>query len=287
MKIAVAIVTFNRLDFLKDLINAIRNQTRKPDYILVTNNSSTDGTEEWLKDQKDIKYVTQDNVGSSGGQYRSIQECMKSDADYFWIMDDDVLPDERCLENLIPQLSEKRLITPIRITYDGHTFFNEPISFNLSWPFKSVWNKIIDQNYLDSFDNFVPAIGLTFEGPIFNRKLIEKVGYPEYDFFIHADDTDFMIRANKAGYELGICKNAILNRRLPVIEPIKQFTWKHYYVIRNVMILDLKHGRYWVKLLRPFFYKLSWLRRAKTNDEKQTVLKAYKDARNYLKGKND
>lgn len=281
MKIAVAVVTYNRLEFLKDLVKALKDQSRKPDYILITNNSSTDGTEDWLKSQDGIKFVTQENVGSSGGQSRSIQECQKTDADYFWIMDDDVLPDKNCLENLEIELAENRVLTPLRKSNDGSIFYNEVINFNLSFPFKGIWNGIIDQNYLNKFENLVPAVGLTFEGPIFHRSLIEKIGLPEFNFFIHADDSDFMIRTKKAGYDTLICKSAILNRRLPAPDPRDNFTWKHYYIIRNIIALDVLHGNFWVRNLRPYFYYLRWKQRAKTAKEIEVVKKAFRDGIKY------
>ncbi|MDC1069048.1 glycosyltransferase [Candidatus Kapabacteria bacterium] len=281
MKIAVSIVTYNRLNFLKDLIIAIQNQTLKPDYIIVTNNSSNDGTEDWLKAQNDIKFITQENVGSSGGQYRSIKECMKTDADYFWIMDDDVIPEPDCLFQLSKEITKDRLIAPLRRTSNGEIFYNEPKSFNLSWPFKSIWNDIIDKEYLSKFENFVPAIGLTFEGPMFHRSLIEKVGMPEYDFFIHADDTEFMIKASKQGYHIGLIKSAILHRRLPAPDPRDEFTWKHYYIIRNLIAIDKLHGNFFVSKLRPYFYKYRWMNRTKSIEEKKVVKNAFKDGWNY------
>lgn len=49
-RIAAVVVTYNRLDLLKECINSIRQQTRKLDEIIVVNNSSTDGTLEWLNE---------------------------------------------------------------------------------------------------------------------------------------------------------------------------------------------------------------------------------------------
>ena len=46
--IAIVLITFNRLDMLKDLVEAIKNQTLRADEIFVINNSSTDGTTEWI-----------------------------------------------------------------------------------------------------------------------------------------------------------------------------------------------------------------------------------------------
>jgi len=55
-KIAAVVVTYNRLELLKQCIDSIKNQTRKPDEIIVVNNSSTDGTLEWLNPNKDLTH---------------------------------------------------------------------------------------------------------------------------------------------------------------------------------------------------------------------------------------
>ena len=56
-KIAVIVITYNRLKFLKEIIESIRKQTRKADEIFVINNSSSDGTSEWLIGQNDLTII--------------------------------------------------------------------------------------------------------------------------------------------------------------------------------------------------------------------------------------
>ena len=58
MEKAIAIVvTYNRVNLLKECITALRNQTHKPDAILVINNGSTDDTAQWLQTQKDLLVI--------------------------------------------------------------------------------------------------------------------------------------------------------------------------------------------------------------------------------------
>ena len=281
MKIAVGVVTFNRLDFLKELIESIRNQSRKADYISVVNNSSEDGTEEWLSQQEDLIVYKQDNVGSSGGQNASIKQLQKTDAEYFWIMDDDVIPRVDCLENLEKNAKENRVIAPVRYTPKNEIFWNDTIEFNLTNPFKGLWKSILNKDYYDSNNNFIPAVGITFEGPFFHRSLIDKIGYSEQNFFIYGDDTDFMIKAFKAGYEVGLIKSAQMDRKLDYAEPRDKFSWKHYYIIRNGIAIDRLHANFITRNLRPYLYFIKWLGRAKNTEEKETVRKAFRDAWTY------
>ena len=99
--IIAVVVTHNRLELLKKVIDNLKNQTYKIDAIVVINNASTDGTEEWLKSQSDLEYVTQGNLGGAGGFNTGLQYAYKHNYEWIWFMDDDVLPQANCLEELM------------------------------------------------------------------------------------------------------------------------------------------------------------------------------------------
>ena len=75
MKIAAVIVTYNRLDMLKEVLDAFDNQIKQPDYLIVVNNASTDNTSEFLElwskrgSMSKIVITTSENIGGSGGFY--------------------------------------------------------------------------------------------------------------------------------------------------------------------------------------------------------------------------
>lgn len=50
MKATVVIVTYNRLELLKECLQCVENQTVKFDNIVVVDNKCTDGTSEYLKE---------------------------------------------------------------------------------------------------------------------------------------------------------------------------------------------------------------------------------------------
>ena len=85
-KVIAVIVTYNRQALLSDCINALRSQTRRLDSILVVNNGSTDGTEEWLLNQPDIEFITQSNVGGAGGFSTAIEQGYKKGYTWIWCM---------------------------------------------------------------------------------------------------------------------------------------------------------------------------------------------------------
>jgi len=100
MRTIAIVVTYNRLPLLKECIGALLAQTRRPDEIVVINNSSTDGTEEWLHTQP-VVVVTQPNGGGAAGFHRGIREAYGRGADWIWLMDDDTIATPTALEHLL------------------------------------------------------------------------------------------------------------------------------------------------------------------------------------------
>ncbi len=280
-KIAAAIVTYNRLDFLKKVLAAIKGQSRKPDAIIVVNNSSTDGTEEWLGTQEGIDVITQANVGSSGGQYTGIKTAYEKGYDWIWLMDDDVIPDENALEVLSSDDDERLVRTTFRRAVDGNPYFNDTIEFNFSNPLHSTWKKILRNNETGS--ERIEADGITFEGPLFHRSLVKKAGLPEHKFFIYGDDTDYFIRAKRAGFRIMIFRDAGMQRLLPVPEKVR-FDWKSYYMIRNIIAIDVLHAPFHVRIIRPFRYLVVWLLRSRSFNDIKTTFRAFFDGFFYKRG---
>jgi len=280
-KLAVVLVTYNRLNLLKQIYERIKSQTKKPDKIIIVNNSSTDGTLEWLKEiseQDDLIYfVTQPNSGSSGGQYTAFRTAYEMGYEWIWEMDDDVLPRTDCLEILWKYRNPKTIIAPLRYTKEGEVFYNEIIRFNHTNIFKSFWEIVTDPSLLEKEIQYVE--GLTFEGAFFHRSVIEKIGLPDKRIFIFGDDTDFSIRANRAGFKLALIPAAKMDRLLTVNYNEQIHTPKRYYIIRNQMLADRFYGNWAVRNIRTLIYFLKWLfGRSKTLQDVKITFKAYWDA---------
>ena len=96
-KVVAVVVSYNRQGLLSECIQALREQTRRPDEILVVNNGSTDNTEQWLLSQTDIKFITQENSGSGGGFNTGIQWAFRNNFTWIWCMDDDGYPAPQAL----------------------------------------------------------------------------------------------------------------------------------------------------------------------------------------------
>lgn len=275
MKVLISVVTYNRLDLLKKLIESLRNQTFQEREILVVNNDSNDGTNEWLKDQYDLIVINQGNTGSSGGQHTAFKYAKDNSYEVLWAMDDDVLPELDCLEKLLEDYSEDKVILPLRYGLDGNIFFNETKFYNFSNPFSSLWKKIIDTD--DIKQKLIEIEGPTFEGPLLPVNIIKKIGLPDKTFFIFGDDSEYFLRASKHNYKSYLSTKARLNRQLDAPKSKISFSWKEYYAFRNIIILDVLYGNFAVRILRPILYLIKYIIKSKSIENIKTSFKGFID----------
>ena len=255
MKIIAVVVTFNRRDLLKRNIECLR--LNKPiSSILVINNGSTDGTKEWLDEQKDLSVIHQANVGGSGGFYTGIEYAYQAGADWIWCMDDDVFPREDCLEKLLAKATDTNIgiLAPRRLM-DGEIFCHDFQAYNLTNPFTSMYAKRLVNEQVNTPTNIK---GTAFEGPFISREVVEKIGLPNKDLFIFCDDTDYCLRAVLAGFRIVYVPNALMDKEKFFSNDTweqrnQKKKWKRYYQIRNSAYLNHRYGQNWgVKYIRGF-----------------------------------
>ncbi|MDX9924653.1 MAG: glycosyltransferase, partial [Ignavibacteriaceae bacterium] len=75
MKIAAVVVTYNRLEYLKKCIDSLYNQSHQINKIIVIDNSSDDGTWEYLQSQEYVEAIKQKNSGGAGGFFAGIKHA--------------------------------------------------------------------------------------------------------------------------------------------------------------------------------------------------------------------
>jgi rhamnopyranosyl-N-acetylglucosaminyl-diphospho-decaprenol beta-1,3/1,4-galactofuranosyltransferase len=224
-KVIAVVVTYNRQALLSECINALRNQSRTLDAILIVNNGSTDGTENWLSQQKDIIFINQQNVGSSGGFSAGLTRAYELGYDWIWCMDDDGYPKEDALENLLAADDGcLRLLNCAVIDKEDKKSF--------------VWKT---QHYktLDEVDcKIIEGIGHPFNGTMLHRRIIERAGVPKPKYFLWGDETEYYYRIVKQN-EIPVCTvaNSIHYHPATAFSIKKDWDyasgWKMYFYIRN------------------------------------------------------
>lgn len=272
--VAAVIVTRDRLETLKKTVAAVKKQKRKVNEIIIVNNDSKAETRGWLYRQRGVTVINQGNLGSSGGQYSGIKRAYDGGHNWIWLLEDDIIPRKDALKKLLNGFDENTIRAPLPIQKNGEPLFHYTIEFDLESPFSSFWKKLYDDKAAKA--EYQRAVGVTFEGALINRKVVDEIGLPEKKFFIYADDSEYFIRAAKAGFDIVVVNSAIVDRQYDYVAPDK-FTWKNYYVIRNAIAIDVMHGKPQVRYLRPFRHLVKWLSKSRGASDVATTLKAFAD----------
>ncbi len=194
--VAAVVVTYNRKELLKECISALLNQTYKNLDIFVIDNASTDGTKEYIKEYINLSmihyYNTQKNIGGAGGFNRGIRLTARKGYDYIWLMDDDTIPQNDSLEQL---MNAAQLVNYNFGFLSSYAEFvdGSPCIMNIPDLKQTGW--IYDKQFIK--DGLIEADRATFVSFLVPRKIVLKEGLPIKEFFIWADDTEYSKRISK------------------------------------------------------------------------------------------
>lgn len=186
--VAAVVVTYNRLALLKQCVECLRGQTALCD-ILIVNNASTDGTEEWLAAQADLlSRNTGSNLGGAGGFNYGMRWAVEAEFDYVWVMDDDTLPKADALEKL---LEADRLLKGDYGWLSSAALWTDGSECKMN-------RQKLKKSYYDYSPilkyGLVQAEQATFVSLFLRRETILRVGLPIREFFIWGDDIEFTRR---------------------------------------------------------------------------------------------
>lgn len=100
-KLTIYITTYNRVQYLKRMIDSVLSQTYSDFNVIILDNCSTDGTEEYAKGIQDNRVSYHRNEENLGGAGNINQGFYKSKTEYFCVFHDDDICHKELLETEI------------------------------------------------------------------------------------------------------------------------------------------------------------------------------------------
>jgi GT2 family glycosyltransferase len=190
-RVAAVVVTFNRLDKLKTVLEKLRAQTTPAEWIVIVDNASTDGTREYLAEQIDptLDITTlEKNTGGAGGFATGMKRAYDLGADLFWLMDDDCYPEADALETLVKGHAQAMEAMPggvpfaCSLVYFDHHELAEMNIAAPDWKWARLWVQG-QRAFLVQTCSFVSAL--------YTRETVQRIGLPLRDYFIWFDDAAY------------------------------------------------------------------------------------------------
>ncbi len=273
--VVTVVVTYNRLNLLKECLDALLVQSYERQQILVVDNASTDGTQDYVSEISEKKhnviyYRLEKNIGGAGGFHEGMKKAMQLEADWVWLMDDDTIPEADALTELCEAIT--KIEEPIGYLSSNVYALNQGMMNTPRMKFSqkgingySDWNEKLA-------DSLVKVHTATFCSIFICSDAIEKVGYPIKSYFIWGDDTEYTLRLSKyygQGWLAG--KSKVLHKRsnmksLSIVEEDNaNRVGNYFYYVRNYLInLKLYFGiwasmaktaHFWLIILQILFGK--------------------------------
>jgi GT2 family glycosyltransferase len=199
---------YNNLDYNKMCIESIRQYTEVPYEIVVVDNGSTDGTRQWLSEQKDIKAIyNSENLGFPKGCNQGI-EAAGRDNDIL-LLNNDVIVTPSWLKNMQIALYSNESIGAVgAITNYASNGQGIPIVYkDIEGMIKfSTYNNISNAQ---SWEEKVKVIGFCM---LIKRHVINKVGYLDERFTPgNFEDDDYSLRIILQGYKILLCRDVFIH----------------------------------------------------------------------------
>jgi rhamnopyranosyl-N-acetylglucosaminyl-diphospho-decaprenol beta-1,3/1,4-galactofuranosyltransferase len=218
-RIVALVLTHNAPQSLARCLAAIAAQAEVPEEVLVVDNASQPPVELSLLPTlgRSLRLIRSEvNGGPAGGWAIALRYFLANDFTHAWLMDDDIVPEPKCLANLWRTASHdptSAFVFPIAIQPDGSV---------------GRWG--------------------SWCGFLISREIVETVGLPMEALFWWAEDAEYCEwRIPEAGFPRQIIDDAVVHH-----DAIRQGgdipPWKYYYESRNMLYyhLHIMHrvGRY-------------------------------------------
>lgn len=194
-RIAAVVVTYNRLELLRQCVAALLAQRDAVCDILLVDNASTDGTAAWAEQfaaqHPAFQYRnTGANIGGAGGFNFGMRWAAEAGYEYVWIMDDDCLPRPDALAKLLE--ADALLGGP-----EQYGFLSSTVLWTDGSECKMNRQKLQTGVQLPqalSAQGLQPVAQATFVSLLFPAQVIRAAGLPIKEFFIWGDDVEYTRR---------------------------------------------------------------------------------------------
>ncbi len=270
MKNAVVIVTYNRLDLLKECLACVSGQTIPFSRVIVVDNHSTDGTRDYLLSRDDVREIKiedvsvsddgnagilflddgdsddnqgkillleeEKNLGGAGGFYDGLKIASMGSYDWVLVIDDDAMISSDYMEKLLDFAKEHDSFAGLAGSV--HTEGQIDISHR-----RRITNKLLFVESNVSRDEYEKDYFIcdeaTFCGFLIRGSVMESIGLPKREYFLWYDDTEYSLRLQEYG-GIAVVPKASLHHKTVLSKEgmetkgvFERISWRQYYGYRN------------------------------------------------------
>lgn len=252
-KVSIIILNWNGWQDTLECLDSLR-KIKYPNYkVLVIDNGSGDESVEkiknWLENNKSVigykLLVNSYNAGFAGGNNQGIKQALKNGADYVLLFNNDTIVDPFFLDKLVEAAEQDK---NIGIAGSKIYFYSDPkrIWFGggkINWLKTRGSHLRLNENEKDSGESggeeaekSFPTDYITGCAMLIKKEVIEKIGVLSEDYFLYYEDTDYCLRAKKAGWQSVLAPESRIWHKIS--QSAKEFSPSYvYYHTRNGLMM--------------------------------------------------
>ncbi len=211
-KTSIIILTYNNLDYTKECIKSIKKYTEKDTYeIIVIDNFSTDDTRKWLKTQKNIKIIlNEENLGFPKGCNQGIKIANKNND--ILLLNNDTIVTKNWLKNLKTCLhSNNNIGAAGAVCNHSENLQGLDIKYN---DFNEM-QILAEKNNISNSEKWEEKAFLIGFCLLIKREVINKIKSLDEEYSPgYVEDNDLSLRIIKLGYKLMLCHDCFIHHYL-------------------------------------------------------------------------
>lgn len=204
----VIIVTYNAMKWAERCFGSLRRSS-VPVKTIVVDNGSTDGTQDFIKNNfPEVEFIqSEENLGFGKANNIGIEKAYKQGAEFFYLMNQDVWIFEDSFEKLLvvyenhPHKEEIGILSPMHL--DGseenlEIFIDKYIAQNFK-------NRLISDLYFNKAKKFYEVGFINAAHWLITKDTIEKVGGFNPFFFHYGEDNEYVNRVHYHKKKILLC----------------------------------------------------------------------------------
>jgi len=199
-----------------------------------------------------------ENLGIASGRNFGLSRLLDTDTDYFFLMDSDIILDEKCLEELLKVMtSDKKIgiVAPVILKEDGCSLSlgGRYINF-MSQPFLLGYDKKFSKkrgNFLKKEVDYVTGAISLIKKDVFKKVGIFDSRFDPYGF----EDIDWSLRVKRAGYKIVVSGKSFATH-IGEFSFFRETPERLYETTKKRLFLARKHlpNPFFLLLFLPFFF---------------------------------
>lgn len=241
MNITALIVTFNRLDKLKQCWAATCGLPFE--HIVIVNNASDDGTAEWLATLVDPRLVVLDtgqNLGGAGG-FKMGAEHIRSAISTDWVAmyDDDAYPPADLLTRFCTIVDSQWQVYCCKVVDRAGQMckMNQPYLQLPHTARRDVKAMFTGVRFAPDGNSAQEVSSFSFVGAIISQALLSRTCHYIYpELFIYFDDLYYSYKLKLEGNRIRYTPELVFTHDIPPATTGITPAWKVYYLVRNLLL---------------------------------------------------